>query len=212
MPSLLIGLINAPEIVSQYNLSSMKKVLVGAAPLSQEVLVQLEPILPNAKFLQVYGMTEAVTMITATSPDDIMLGSCGYLLPGYEARILDEDGLEILELEHRGELVLRGPTVTPGYLKNEAALKGMLTEDGWLRTGDLVILRRGPKGHNHIFVVDRIKELMKVHVSLSSNIPTIHLLKHTRRGVGNASGPCRTRGVSSARLTSGGSSYYWSSR
>jgi long-subunit acyl-CoA synthetase (AMP-forming) len=66
-----------------------------------------------------------------------------------------------------GELVVRSPGVVLGYLKNEKATKETF-EDGWMRTGDEAVIRRGPKGTEHIFIVDRIKELIKVKVRITN--------------------------------------------
>lgn len=156
---------NAASIVKQYDLSSVKGIAVGAAALTKETLERFSNLLPGCYFIQGYGLTEATCIISATYRDDIVFGSCGYLLPGIQARLIGEDGHGIAEHDRPGELVIRGPNVVPGYYEHEAAMKEMLTEDGWLRTGDLVEMRKSPNGHSHLFIVDRIKELIKVHVS-----------------------------------------------
>lgn len=92
-----------------------------------------------------------------------MLGSSGCLLPGYEARIISPEGQEITSYDTPGELVVRSPSVVPGYLNNDKATKETF-EDGWMRTGDEAVVRVGPKGTEHVFIVDRIKELIKVKV------------------------------------------------
>lgn len=63
-----------------------------------------------------------------------------------------------------GELVLKSPSITLGYLDNDAANKELFTEDGWMRTGDMAVIRVSPNGFEHVFIVDRIKELIKVKV------------------------------------------------
>lgn len=93
-----------------------------------------------------------------------MLGSSGCLLPGYEARIVTPEGKEITSYDTPGELVVRSPSVVPGYLNNEKATKETF-ENGWMRTGDEAVFKRGPNGTEHCFIVDRIKELIKVKVS-----------------------------------------------
>ena len=65
--------------------------------------------------------------------------------------------------ELQGELVVKAPSVVLGYLNNEKANKETF-QDGWMRTGDEAVVRKGPKGTEHIFIVDRIKELIKVKV------------------------------------------------
>lgn len=77
---------------------------------------------------------------------------------------MSADGDDIEEYDTPGELLLRGPTIVLGYLNNEAANKATF-QNGWLRTGDEAVLRKSAKGEDHVFIVDRIKELIKVKVS-----------------------------------------------
>lgn len=109
-------------------------------------------------------MTETCTVVCSTHPEDIVLGSSGCLVPGFEARIMSAEGQEITSYDTPGELVVRSPSVVLGYLNNDKATKETF-EDGWMRTGDEAVVRKGPKGTEHIFIVDRIKELIKVKVS-----------------------------------------------
>lgn len=118
--------------------------------------------------LQGYGLTESTCIVTITHRDDNMFGSVGHVLPGNQVRLVDSDGNLIGEGGGPGELHVRGPSVVPGYMGNEAATREMRTPDGWLRTGDLIEFREGPSGHKQLFVIDRIKELIKVRVSLKS--------------------------------------------
>lgn len=111
------------------------------------------------------GLTETCTVVCATSPQDVWLGSSGSLLPGYEARIMSPDGKELTGYDQPGELVVRSPTVVLGYLNNEKANKETF-EDGWMRTGDEAVIRLSPNNTEHIFIVDRIKELIKVKVRI----------------------------------------------
>jgi long-subunit acyl-CoA synthetase (AMP-forming) len=85
------------------------------------------------------------------------------LLPLLEARLVSPDGAEIEDYDTPGELLLRGPTIVLGYLNNEEANRETF-QDGWMRTGDEAVVRKSPKGEDHIFIVDRLKELIKVKV------------------------------------------------
>lgn len=76
---------------------------------------------------------------------------------------MSAEGQEITAYDTPGELVVRSPSVVLGYLNNDKATKETF-EDGWMRTGDEAVVRKGPKGTEHIFIVDRIKELIKVKV------------------------------------------------
>jgi long-subunit acyl-CoA synthetase (AMP-forming) len=109
------------------------------------------------------GLTETCTVVSSTHPHDIWLGSSGALLPGVEARIVTPENKEITTYDSPGELVVRSPSVVLGYLNNEKATAETFV-DGWMRTGDEAVIRRSPKGIEHVFIVDRIKELIKVKV------------------------------------------------
>jgi long-subunit acyl-CoA synthetase (AMP-forming) len=102
-------------------------------------------------------------VVSVTSPLDVSFGSCGSLLPGYEARIVDADGND-LGHDEPGELLLRSPSIMLGYLDNREETDKNFTHDNWLRTGDMVEIRLSNNGHDHIYIVDRIKELIKVKV------------------------------------------------
>lgn len=112
------------------------------------------------------GLTETCTVVTATKPDDIFLGSSGSLLPGFECKIVTPEGTEITEYDQPGELLVKSPSVVIGYLNNEKANKETF-QDGFMHTGDEAVFRKSPKGYEHVFIVDRIKELIKVKVCVS---------------------------------------------
>lgn len=103
-------------------------------------------------------------MVSSSPVDDIWFGSSGSLLPSVEVRIISPDGKEITEYDQPGEIVVRSPSIVLGYLNNKAASRETF-RDGWMYTGDEGIIKIGPRGTEHIWVVDRIKELIKVKVS-----------------------------------------------
>lgn len=113
--------------------------------------------------LSCVGLTETACVVTSSHPHDIWLGSSGSLFPGVGVRIMSTDGQEITTYNTPGELLVRSPSVALGYLNNEKATKETF-EDGWMRTGDEAVVRVSPSGTEHIFIVDRIKELIKVKV------------------------------------------------
>lgn len=82
-----------------------------------------------------------------------------------EARLMSPEGNEIRAFDKPGELVVRSPSVALGYLNNEIASKETF-RDGWMWTGDEAVVRKSPNGNEHIWIVDRIKELIKVKVCL----------------------------------------------
>lgn len=110
-------------------------------------------------------VTESATVVCSTIPSDVYFGSSGSLLPGIEARIVTPEGEEVTKFNTPGELWVKGPAITLGYLNNQKATEETFV-DGYLRTGDEAVIKKHPKsGHEHIFIVDRLKELIKVNVS-----------------------------------------------
>ncbi len=82
-----------------------------------------------------YGMTECGPLISYTTHSKYKAGSCGAIIPGMEVKIESADPYNIA-----GEICVRGENVMLGYYKNEEATKAVISEDGWLRTGDLGII------------------------------------------------------------------------
>ena len=124
-----------------------------------------------------------------TSPADIDLGSSGCLVPGYEARIIDEQGADVNQHDTAGELWVRSPSIALGYLDNESATRETFTEDGWMKTGDKALFHKSPKGNEHVWIVDRMKELIKVKVY--ALILPLHGCTISNRPAGYASSSCR---------------------
>jgi len=167
------------QILSQYDLSSVKGIFTGAAPLGEETAEDLQKMFPSWAIRQGYGLTETCTVVCSTVPSDIWFGSSGSLVSGYEARLVDPDGKEITEYNTPGELWVKSPSVVLGYLNNPQATKETFI-DGYMRTGDEAVVRKHPKsGHEHIFITDRIKELIKVKgLQVAPAELEAHLLTH----------------------------------
>ena len=112
------------------------------------------------------GLTETSTVVCSTSGNDIWFGSSGSILPGIECRIVTADGKEITGYNQPGELLVKSPAVVLGYLNKPEANKETFVTDAeggrWMRTGDEAVVRVAASGNEHIFIVDRIKELIKV--------------------------------------------------
>lgn len=133
-------------------------VMVGAAPLSDDLSRQFMKVLPGIDWGQGYGMTETCTVTTMHPPDmPAVLGSAGRIFSNTEAKIVRPDGKEC-GIDEPGELWIRGPQCTLGYANNEAATKEMFLPDGFVRTGDEVKINAA----GDVFIVDRLKELIKV--------------------------------------------------
>ncbi|KAF8586732.1 phenylacetyl-CoA ligase [Ramaria rubella] len=142
----------------KYDLSSVRWVMVGAAPLSPEVTLQFQQVLPQAEIGQGYGMTETCTTVSMT-PLSQRLGTpgcAGHLLPGVRAKVVKPDGT-LGGYNETGELVVAGPQMSIGYPNNPQATKETYI-DGWVHTGDSVLM----KEDGDMFIVDRLKEIFKV--------------------------------------------------
>jgi acyl-CoA synthetase (AMP-forming)/AMP-acid ligase II len=142
-----------------YDLSSVELVVSGGAPLGADVQRAVAERLPGVVTRQGWGLTE--TAAIATSPDrerPVAPGSVGRAMPNTELRVVDPDGGADLGAGEPGELWLRGPQVIAGYLGRPDATAAMIDADGWLRTGDLGVI----DDDGQVFIVDRLKELIKV--------------------------------------------------
>lgn len=144
--------------VNNYDLSVIRFLISGAAPLSAELVNQLMKVIPNAQIGQGYGLTETSTSLTMYSVDQKIgvPGSAGRLLPGVVARVVKPDG-SLAGFNEPGELRVKTPSLALGYWNDERATNETFVE-GWLRTGDEVIIREDKE----VFIVDRLKEIMKV--------------------------------------------------
>ncbi|KAF6844519.1 4-coumarate-ligase [Colletotrichum musicola] len=183
VPPIVIQIIRNQDLCSKYDLTSVRFVYTGAAPLGAETVEDLRKQYPKWHVGQGYGMTETCTVVCTTSEIDIDVGSSGSLVPGTRGKIVDPTtGAEITEYNKPGELLVQGPSVVLGYLHNERANAETFVwhEDGrWIRTGDEVLVRKAPSGNEHLVIVDRIKELIKVkgHQVAPAELEA-HLLTH----------------------------------
>ena len=153
-PPILIMLDKRPE-TSNYNLSSVKHILCGAAALKKELQRAVSQKL-NCNVIQGWGMTEVTCgsiLVPGGRYDES--GSVGLIIPNNEIKVLDDDGKEVKEGEP-GEMYVKAPNVCLGYWRNAEATKEALS-DGWLKTGDIATVR-----DNWFWIVDRKKELIKV--------------------------------------------------
>jgi len=157
VPPIVIALAKHP-LVDQYDLSSVRLINSGAAPLDEGIQKQCAQRV-GCMVGQGYGMTETSLAISVSTDDPSMVraGSSGRLLPNMEAKILDIASGAELGRNERGEIVVRGPNVMCGYLNDRDATARTLDEDGWLRTGDIGYV----DDDGYFFVLDRAKELIK---------------------------------------------------
>ena len=155
VPPVVLALAGHP-MVDDYDLSSLRLLGCGAAPLGADVEQRCADRL-GCPVTQGFGMTEASAALAIVPPDAPRPGSAGRLLPGTEARIVDPAGGGDLGPGRTGELWARGPQVMRGYRNRPEATAATLVPGGWLRTGDLCYV----DADGYLFVVDRLKELIK---------------------------------------------------
>lgn len=212
VPPILVQILANDEKCAKFNLDSVRLLYSGAAPLAKETADQLLTKYPKWRVTQGYGekipsyfdillvltglagMTECAPGVSTTCELDILMGSSGYLLPGAKAKIINADGEEVTEPETPGELLVQSPGVTLGYFNNEKATAEnyIWAADGrWLKTGDEVVIRKSATGTEHIVVVDRIKELIKVKVRCQT--VTRKLIALTYASSGTSSSTSRAR-------------------
>ncbi|HEX8747884.1 MAG TPA: 4-coumarate--CoA ligase family protein [Pyrinomonadaceae bacterium] len=157
VPPIMLALSKHPS-VDNYDLSNLRTVFSGAAPLGEAItLACIERL--NCQVRQGYGMTETspATHCTGSDTGKIKHGSVGMCVPNTEAKLVDVETGEAVGAGKRGELWVRGPQVMKGYHNKPDATSATLDEEGWLHTGDVGYMDED----GHLFIVDRVKELIK---------------------------------------------------
>ncbi|CAA7406583.1 unnamed protein product [Spirodela intermedia] len=161
VPPIVLSLAKTP-LVEKFDLSSIRIVLSGAAPLGKELEEALHRRIPQATFGQGYGMTEAGPVLTmcpafAKNPLPAKSGSCGSVVRNAELKITDPVTGFSLGRNQPGEICIRGAQIMKGYLNDPVATSTTIDADGWLHTGDIGFV----DDDDEIFIVDRVKELIK---------------------------------------------------
>jgi 4-coumarate--CoA ligase len=154
-PPIVVALAKHP-MVDNYDLSALRQVFSGAAPLSAELALECGARV-GCDVVQGYGMTELSPVSHLTPPGNYKPGSCGVTAPNTLTMVVDPVSQQELGVDEDGEICIKGPQVMVGYLGNKAATDAIFDREGWLHTGDI--------GHidadGHMFIVDRLKELIK---------------------------------------------------
>ena len=157
VPPIIIALAKHP-IVDNYDVSSVRTIGSGAAPLGEE-LEQACAARLGCEIYQGFGLTEVAgaSHVNSALTGVIKPGSVGPVIPNTESKIIDiETGAE-LGANEKGEILVRGPHVMVGYLNNPKATANAIDSEGWFRTGDV-----GYVDEEGIFyIADRVKELIK---------------------------------------------------
>jgi long-chain acyl-CoA synthetase len=148
----VIQLLLATPGVEATDFSSVRAIVYGASPITDDVLVKGMDRF-GCEFLQVYGLTETTGSITQL--DDHVLRSCGKPYPWVQLRIVDESGADV-PTGTVGELWTRSPQNMLGYWNNPEATAATVTPDGWLKTGDAGYV----DDEGYIYLHDRVKDMI----------------------------------------------------
>ena len=150
VPTMLKRVIDHPDF-AKYDLSSLRVITYGAAPMPFEVIKKAIALFPGVNFINAFGQTETASTITTLGPEDHIIegteeekdrklkrltSSIGRPMPDVEMKIIDEEGKELPSGEV-GEIVARGTRLMVGYWKDAEKTAKTMTKDGWLRTGDM---------------------------------------------------------------------------
>jgi acyl-CoA synthetase (AMP-forming)/AMP-acid ligase II len=167
-PPVAVALAKHP-LVNNYDLSSLRAILCGAAPLDEDLGHAVMDRI-GCRLVQGYGMTE-LSPVSHCIPFDggvglfgsaAPIGAVGWTAANSASKLVepitgDEIAIPAKGLSATGELWFKGPNVMAGYLGNETATKETVDDDGWLRTGDLARV----DSSGCVYIVDRLKELIK---------------------------------------------------
>lgn len=155
----MVNLLASSGKIGDYDMSSLKRMLYGASPMPEAVLISAMEQMPTVSFSQGYGQTEASPIITSLAPEYHVPGgakvrSAGRAALGVEVMVFDTDDKQVPASEI-GEICARGPNVMLGYWGMESATAETL-RNGWLHTGDLGYMDED----GFVFIVDRAKDMV----------------------------------------------------
>jgi fatty-acyl-CoA synthase len=177
VPTMANAVLNAPDI-SQWNLSSMRRVMIGGAASSPELAARVERAIPSCECIAGYGLTETSPVLTSSrskglaySNDSERLrrqATAGWPVPGVTVRVVDFDMHDVpRDMQSIGEVVAMGDHVMEGYFKEPEATAAVMTGP-WFHTGDMAVW----DDEGYIHIVDRKKEII---ISGGENISSIEV-------------------------------------
>jgi acyl-CoA synthetase (AMP-forming)/AMP-acid ligase II len=158
-PPTLYQTLMAEPTRHEYDLSSLRLGVTGAAVVPVELVHAMRSELGFSSVLTAYGLTEScgtVTMCRRSDPPEIVAGTSGRAIPGLEVRaVVDNVGVPAGQ---PGEIVVRGYTVMPGYWNDAEATSMAIDAEGWLHTGDIGVM----DGQGNVTITDRVKDMFVV--------------------------------------------------
>lgn len=136
VPAILYMALSQPDLLTKYDLSSLKCIFSGSAPLPVSIIEAFERV-TGARISEGYGLTEAVTTLTLSPFGVFRPGKVGIPFAHIDVLIVDmETGLKVLPANERGEIIARGPQITKGYW-NKPEETAASYHGEWLYTGDI---------------------------------------------------------------------------
>ncbi|KAK3886421.1 hypothetical protein Pcinc_009425 [Petrolisthes cinctipes] len=155
----LVKFLSDTPLLKEYNITSVKAVMSGAAPIDTDTINNFEKKQTGIPLTRAYGMTETYNAVTRTRPPpDDNPTTVGKVTPYTEVKVINDGGELVCEGEE-GELCVRGPGMMLGYANNQTATSATLDSEGWIHTGDIVV------GVKH----QRLGEAPKAFVVLKPN-------------------------------------------
>jgi fatty-acyl-CoA synthase len=179
VPTMANALLNAPDR-TQYDLSSIRKIMTGGAASSPELIARLEAAF-KCEVVSGYGMTETAPVLTTARPKSGVDESvdaerhrrhamAGWAVPGVEVRVVDLESRPVPRDSNTiGEVVARGDHIMAGYYRDPEATAAAI-RNGWIHTGDMAVWDE----EGYIQIVDRKKEII---ISGGENISSIEVEK-----------------------------------
>ena len=155
----MIQLMLADPAFDPADLAALRTVCFGGAPVAEAFLAETVSRLPGVTFANVWGLTEATSIVTCALGREWLdrPWSAGRPVPGVDVAVaVDGQALETPDPEAVGELWVRGPVVAGGYWNRPEATAETFGADGWLRTGDVGRVDAG----QYIQVLDRMKDMI----------------------------------------------------
>ena len=158
-PTIFQTFLSQPDL-SQHDISSLRVATTGATTIPVDLIRRMHEELGIDDVFSAYGLTESTGVVSLCQKGDdfkTIATTCGRPLPGTELRIVNDAGEDIPRGEE-GEIWVRGFHVMQGYLDDEAATAETITDEGWLKTGDIGL----QNAEGYIKVTDRKKDMVIV--------------------------------------------------
>ncbi len=158
-PTLYLTILNHPDRAN-FDLSSLRLAVTGAAAVPVEMIKRMREELNFEVILTAYGLTEStgtVTMCRAEDDPVTISTTSGRAITDVEVRIVDENNIEVSRGQS-GEIICRGYNVMPGYFADPEATAQTIDADGWLHTGDIGIM----DARGYVAITDRLKDMFIV--------------------------------------------------